>query len=326
MRLERHWQRLTPVSAVLYPLSLVFRSIVAVRRAMYSAGLLKARRLAVPVIVVGNITVGGTGKTPLVLWLTGFLSQHGMRPGIVSRGYGAPARAPERVRPDSDPGRSGDEAVLLAQRSLCPVWTGRDRFAAGDALLRAHPDCNVIVSDDGLQHYALARDMEIAVVDGARGCGNGFALPAGPLREPSSRLRSVDAVVINGAAEGDRSRDTLHMRLEGREFRNLLNPAHTAGPAHFRSMRVHAVAGIGNPGRFFAHLAALGIEFVAHAFPDHHRYGAADIAFADADAILMTEKDAVKCAAFAAEIHWALRVDAVPDPALGELVLRKLSL
>jgi len=325
--IERHWQRVTLVSALLYPLSLVFRSIVALRRAAYRASLLPSLRLGVPVIVVGNITVGGTGKTPLVLWLATFLSDHGFRPGIVSRGYGSTARTPRPVTAGSDPKTGGDEPVLLAHRSARPVWVGENRAATAEALLRAHPECDVIVSDDGLQHYRLQRDVEFAVVDGGRGFGNGFMLPAGPLREPLSRLRTVDAVVVNGPARPlETPRRTLTMQLNGREFRNVLNPDHTVGPAHFHRLRVHAIAGIGNPQRFFAHLEALGLQFEAHAFPDHHRYVAADLAFPDADAILMTEKDAVKCAAFAAETHWALRVDAMPESELGELVLRKLKI
>jgi tetraacyldisaccharide 4'-kinase len=323
---ERHWQRLTPLSILLFPVSLLFRAVVAARRAAYVAGVLRATRLAVPVIVVGNVTVGGTGKTPLVLWLAKFLRENGMRPGIVSRGYGARSGRARAVTPDADAGEVGDEPLLLAQRSGCPVWIGADRAAAATSLLETHRSCDVIVSDDGLQHYALARDFEIAVVDSARGLGNGLMLPAGPLREPPSRLREVDAVVINRSPrETQGSIPGIVMTLEGSRFRNLLDPDHVAGPSHFQRLRVHAVAGIGNPARFFAHLEALGLAFRAHAFADHHRYTAADLAFDDCDAVVMTEKDAVKCAPFANETHWALRVDAQPDPELGELVVAKLA-
>jgi tetraacyldisaccharide 4'-kinase len=322
--LDRHWQRLTPVSIALYPLSLVFRFAVLLRRGAYSAGLFSSRRVRVPVIVVGNITVGGTGKTPLVLWLARFLAECGMKPAIVSRGYGANLDVPRAVTPASDPANCGDEPVLLAQRCLCPVWVGRDRAAVCEALLKAHPGCDVLLSDDGLQHYSLARDLEIAVVDGIRGNGNGFMLPAGPLREPVSRLRSVDAVVVNGEQANVQGPNVFGMKLEGREFHNLLNPDHIVGPAYFRSRRVRAVAGIGNPDRFFSHLQALGLRFDAQPFADHHRYTPSDLAGTDFDDIVMTEKDAVKCAPFAAETHWALRVAAVPDAGLRELVLRKL--
>jgi tetraacyldisaccharide 4'-kinase len=223
--------------------------------------------------------------------------------------------------------------VLLARRSGCEVWTGADRAAAGRALLAARPDCSVLVSDDGLQHYSLARDVELCVVDAARGFGNGWLLPAGPLREPPSRLATVNAVVVN-AGDGDALQPSLGpvpaqaprftMRLEGSEFRNLRDPARRAGPGLLRGKRVHAVAGIGDPQRFFRHLRAMGLEFTAHAFPDHHPFAASDLAFAGAEAVLMTEKDAVKCRSFAGESHWELPVDAVPDSALADLVLRKL--
>lgn len=323
--LERHWQHLTPLSITLYPVSLVFRAVARVRRLAYAKRWLKSERLPVPVIVVGNISVGGTGKTPLVLWLAGFLQRAGFRPGIVSRGYAAAATETRRVLPNSPPSRDGDEPVLLAQRSGCPVWAGRDRVAAARALLAAHPSCNVILSDDGLQHYRLARDIEIAVIDGTRGLGNGFLLPAGPLREPASRLRHVDAVVLNGGGKPRLDlRHTFAMRIEGDRFRNLLNPEHVVDPQHFRRQRVRAIAGTGYPARFFAHLNRLGLSFDAQPFPDHHAYVASDLVFDRADAVVMTEKDAVKCAAFASENQWVLPVDAVPDPGLGELVLRKL--
>jgi tetraacyldisaccharide 4'-kinase len=325
VRLERHWQRITPVSVLLLRASLILGAAVAARRYAYATSLLKSERLAVPVIVVGNITVGGTGKTPLVLWLASFLMQHGMRPGIVSRGYGSDAAQARPVPASADPARFGDEPVLLAQRSGCPVWIGTDRVAAARGLLAAAPFCDVILSDDGLQHRRLARDAELAVIDGARGLGNGLMLPAGPLREPASRLHEVDAVVVNGPLQGGaESRSIIPMRLEGRQFHNVLNPDHVVGPEYFQRQRVHAIAGIGHPPRFFAQLNVLGLEFEARAFPDHHAYTPGDLAFAGGDAVVMTEKDAVKCAAFARETHWALRVDAVPDPELGGLILRKL--
>jgi len=213
------------------------------------------------------------------------------------------------------------------------VWAGVDRVAVARSLLAAQPDCDVLVSDDGLQHYALARDVELCVVDAARGFGNGWLLPAGPLRERPSRLATVDAVVVN-AGSGSAPHPSIAlipartarftMKLEGREFRNILNPEHRVGPGYFSGRRVHAVAGIGVPQRFFSRLQALGIEFTAHPFPDHYRFTATDLAYAGAEAVLMTEKDAVKCRRFAAQTHWELPVDAVPDSALGEWVLNKL--
>jgi tetraacyldisaccharide 4'-kinase len=189
-------------------------------------------------------------------------------------------------------------------------------------LLQAHPECDIILSDDGLQHYRLQRDAEIVVVDGARRFGNGLLLPAGPLREPVSRLRQVDAVVVNGGvAQGSE----FAMSLQGTRFYNLLNPEMAVSAGDFAGQRLHAIAGIGHPQRFFAHLELLGLPIQHHAFPDHHRYTASDIAFADADAILMTEKDAVKCAAFATEQCWVLRVDAQVSPALTQLILEKVT-
>jgi tetraacyldisaccharide 4'-kinase len=331
--IERHWQSFTPISAILCPLSLAFGAAAAARRAGYRAGILSSARLPVPVIVVGNITVGGTGKTPLVLWLARYLAGRGYTPGIVSRGYGGAADAPRRVRPDSDPFVMGDEAVLLARRSGAETWVGVDRAAAGRALLAAQPGCDVLLSDDGLQHLALARDVEIGMVDGARGLGNGWLLPAGPLREPVSRLAAVDAVVVSAAGRGasHASVDRMpggalrcSMRLELLEFRSLRQPARRVDPGHFRGKRVHAVAGIANPERFFRDLRAMGLEFTAHSFPDHHPYTARDLAYAGAEVVVMTEKDGVKCRRFADETHWELAVEAVPDPALGGLVLRML--
>src|SRR5574340_304245 len=235
---------------------------------------------------------------------------------------------PRRHRQDaagSDPAVVGDEPALLARRCRCPVWIGRDRVAAARALLAAHPECDVIISDDGLQHYRLRRDVEIAVVDGARGLGNGLLLPAGPLREPASRLAAVDAVVINGATTHPSLADTLpprslHMRLRGESFHNLVDPSRRASAADFRGKKLHAVAGIGNPRRFFDHLRDLGLDFTAHAFPDHYAFQPGDLGFG-ADAILMTEKDAVKCEKFAPPNAWALAVDAEPDSALEQKIL-----
>lgn len=327
--LERHWHGVTLLGLVLYPFSLLFRLAVALRRLLYRAGIRPTVKLPVPVIVVGNITVGGTGKTPLVLWLVNFLRERGMRPGVISRGYGGRTTAPQCVTGASDPAICGDEPVLLAQRGGVPVWIGADRAAAARALLRAHPECDVVVSDDGLQHYRLARDIEIAVIDGARGLGNGLLLPAGPLREPPARLASVDAVIVNtsqSAGVGLRTGTppAFAMTLQSRGFHNLLNPAHRASVEQFLNSRLHAVAGIGNPQRFFKLLQRLGLTFTAHPFPDHHAFSARDLAFTGTDFVIMTEKDAVKCRPFAIEQYWVLRVDAEIDPAFGELILKKM--
>src|SRR5512146_196841 len=324
-RLQHHWYRLSPLHLLLFPLSLIFRALAALRRFLYRSGILASVRLPVPVVVIGNISVGGTGKTPLTLWLAQRLIESGWHPGIVSRGYtktAAHRKTPHEVSIDDDADQVGDEPLLMAQRALCPVWIGRDRPAAGLALLQAHPECDIILSDDGLQHYRLQRDAEIAVVDGARRFGNGMLLPAGPLREPVSRLRKVDAVVTNGGQPGN---GELAMSLDGSLFYNLLNPEIVLPAGGFAGQRLHAIAGIGHPQRFFAHLERLGLSARHHAFPDHHGYSPSDIAFGDADAILMTEKDAVKCAAFATERCWVLRVDAQVNPALAQLIIEKVT-
>jgi tetraacyldisaccharide 4'-kinase len=276
-----------------------------------------------PVIVVGNINVGGTGKTPLTLALAQQLVECGWHPLIVSRGFGGSTQNPRYVDASSKAQQVGDEPLLMARRNICPVWVGRDRVKAARAALQAHPQCDVVLCDDGLQHYRLQRDVEIAVIDGVRRFGNGLMLPAGPLREPVSRLQSVDAVVVNGDAA---PADQYVMRLSGDTFYNLLDPDKKASASHFHSQNNHAVAGIGNPQRYFQHLEALGIPFTPHAFPDHHPYSAPDLAFADCDAILLTEKDAVKCAAFANERYWVLRVDAQIDSALLDHILRKIKI
>jgi len=325
MSAPEHWQSRKLKSRLLLPLAVLFAAVAAARRGAWKSGLLRSRHPGLPVIVVGNITAVGTGKTPLVLWLARFLQDRGMHPAIVSRGYGAARTDPRPVPPDGSAADYGDEPCLMARRAACPVWVGADRAAAAIALRGAHPDVDVILSDDGLQHYRLARDFEIAVIDGARGLGNGWPLPAGPLREPPSRLAGVDAVVINGGDAGGDFPQALKMRLQGDRFRNLARPQQVVTAAHFRGVHVHAVAGIGNPQRFFGQLRGLGLECSEHSFPDHHPYRAADLAFGDNAPVVMTEKDAVKCTAFATNHHWALIVDAEVDARLGELVTARLS-
>jgi len=332
--LERTWYRTTaawPVFvAALLPLSLLYALAAGIRRRATHAGWLRVERLQIPVIVVGNLTVGGTGKTPLVLWLAQRLRARGFSPGIVSRGYRSGAAGPTEVAPGSAPSDAGDEPLLLARASGCPVWIGLDRVAAARRLLDVHPHCDVLIADDGLQHYRLARDVEIVVVDGARGHGNGFLLPAGPLREPTSRLATVDAVVIHTSPEESAERalaagrPTFAMHLAGDRLRNLADPARMENLAGFRGRRVHAVAGIGNPGRFFDALARHGLDIEAHPFPDHHPYRAGDLDFGDDAAVLMTEKDAVKCERFARTNWWALPVRAELEPGLDELVAARL--
>ena len=318
--LTRHWYRPSVVGLLLAPLGWIYCLLMALRRLMYRMRLLPRAHAPAPVIVVGNITVGGTGKTPLVIWLADFLRREGFRPGIVTRGYGGRARAwPRVVRPESDPEQVGDEPVLLARAAGCPVIADPKRARAARRLAREF-NCDVVVSDDGLQHYRLARDIEIAVIDGARRFGNGRCLPAGPLREPVGRLRAVHARMTQGApAAGEWA-----MALVERGFHRLDAPEITAAADAFRGRPVHAVAGIGHPARFFQHLRRLGIEAIEHPFPDHHRFRASDIRFADDLEVIMTEKDAVKCERLPEARGWYLAVAARPDPRLGELILRIL--
>jgi len=327
--LEQYWYRISWLHLLLWPLSLIFGLISALRRVLYRKNLLSVTRLPVPVVIIGNVNVGGTGKTPCVIWLCQWLVGQGFKPGIVTRGYGGSARLQQQAAIDSNPNVVSDEAVLLARRSGCPVWIGADRVSAARMLLQTHPECNVIVSDDGLQHYALARDVEISVIDGQRGLGNGMLLPAGPLRETVNRLTHVDAMVINGGASFPLDIlpcdvPTFDLHMGGTTFYNLCDPKNTADAAYFAEKSVHAAAAIGNPQRFFDHLHELGISFKPHPFPDHHLYAPSDLSFGAKTTVIMTEKDAVKCERFHDENFWALRVDVAVDPALGDLVLRKL--
>lgn len=312
MNIDRHWQRLSLLSVLLFPLSLLFRLLAALRRSLYQLGLRRVHRFTVPLIVVGNITVGGSGKTPLVVWLIKHLKSLGLKPGVVSRGYGGKAvHWPQQVRPDSDPVAVGDEAVLLAQSGQCPVCVGPDRPEVVRALLQ-HADCDIVISDDGLQHYPMGRDIEIAVIDGQRRFGNGLLLPAGPLREPVSRLKSVDLVIANGkAAHGEHC-----MQLN----QPMIYPSHDENApalplADWSGRRVHALAGIGHPQRFFDMLKKAGLVVTEHAFPDHHAYAADDLSFDEPLPLLMTEKDAVKCRRFCTVDTWVVGISAKPDAA-----------
>ncbi|MBA3564585.1 MAG: tetraacyldisaccharide 4'-kinase [Gammaproteobacteria bacterium] len=306
--LLRVWYGARPERWLLWPLSLLYRLIVAARRRAYASGVLRMHYPASPVVVVGNITAGGTGKTPLVIWLASRLAAEGRRPGIVTRGYGAHARAwPRLVSADCDPIEVGDESVLLARRCACPVAAGPDRVAAARLLETGKVD--VILADDGLQHYRLGRQFEIAVIDASRGFGNGFCLPAGPLREPATRLADVDAVVENVARGETASGDRIAMHVVAHVAVALVSGERRPLES-FRGAPVHGVAGIGNPQRFFHQLAGFGLQVIEHPLPDHAELSDADIWFPDGGAVLMTEKDAVKCAGFASAHHWYVPVEA----------------
>jgi tetraacyldisaccharide 4'-kinase len=302
-------------SLLLLPLSWLFAAVVALRRSAYRLGWSQSLRAARPVIVVGNITVGGTGKTPMTIWLAEQLQARGLRVGIVLRGYGGTSTQwPRDVSNETSAEEVGDEAVLLAQRTGAFVVAGPDRVVAARRAIER--GAQVVVCDDGLQHYRLARDLEFAVIDERRGLGNGRLLPAGPLREPAGRLRSVDLQILTRRSQGPSASVS---------FPNAVVASPVLGDAvslatgerralqSFAGSRVHAIAGIGNPRAFFDALSALGLTVDSHPMPDHARLTVADLKFPDGAPVLMTEKDAVKCRPGADASHlancWAVRLD-----------------
>jgi tetraacyldisaccharide 4'-kinase len=325
--LQQQWYRLGLSHLLLIPLSWLYGFLIKLRRFAYQHGILKSHQLPVPVIVVGNISVGGTGKTPLVIWLVTALKQAGYSPAIISRGYGGSTQTIRSVSAGDDPRIVGDEPVLMAAHTHSPVWVGRDRAVLAEALLRNHPECDVIVSDDGMQHYRMQRNVEIAVIDSARGFGNGYLLPAGCLREPVSRLGEVDAVVINGNDDvtlPENAAPVFVLHLQAEPFYQLQQPQNRCTAHEFAQKKIHAIAGIGNPDRFFSTLKALGLSFQQHVFADHHAFQAQDLQIADADIILMTEKDAVKCKDFAGKNCWVLPVAVQMESVFLPHVLAKL--
>ncbi|GAB3037718.1 tetraacyldisaccharide 4'-kinase [Oleiagrimonas citrea] len=315
---QRNWYRSRPTSMVLRALSRLYGWLAQRRRERFECDASLSVGLPVPVIVIGNISVGGTGKTPLTIALVEALRAHGWHPGVVSRGYGGQRRVPELLGDAPDPSEVGDEPCLIRGRTGAPVAVGRDRPAAARLLVEAGVD--VVLADDGLQHYRLRRDIEICVIDGTRRFGNGWLLPAGPLRESESRLEDVDFRVCNGgvAREGE-----VPMRLIGDTAYPLLGEERALPLESLVGRRVHAVAAIGNPRRFFESLRAQRIEVIEHPFPDHHAFTARDLDFADHLPVLMTGKDAVKCIFFARK-HWysvPVRAD-LPERFIHDLVER----
>jgi tetraacyldisaccharide 4'-kinase len=314
---------------LLLPLTWLFRLLAALRRGAYRSNVLDSFRASVPVVVIGNISVGGTGKTPLVVALVSHLQREGYTPGVISRGYGSSATAyPYTVKKDDDTATAGDEPLLIARRTQCPVVIDANRSRAAQHLLEEH-GCDVIVTDDGLQHYALQRDIECVVVDGQRGFGNGQCLPTGPLREPLSRLNTVDFIISNGAKAELKSTaapdfvmqlsvgDLVHLRDAERKSVEQWQKISTV-------KRVHAIAGIGNPARFFDSLRALGFDVIEHAFADHYDYQVDDINFDDDLPVIMTEKDAVKIQPFASDNCWYLSVDADVDKAFYTALVERI--
>ncbi|KAF1041734.1 MAG: Tetraacyldisaccharide 4'-kinase [Herbaspirillum frisingense] len=325
--LTRAWQDRGPLACLLWPLSLLFGALAALRRALFALGIKQAERLPAPVIVVGNVFVGGTGKTPFSIWLIEALRAAGYTPGVVSRGYGGGAQETVEVTATSAAAQVGDEPLLIAQRTGVPLVVGRRRARAGRALLAAHPEVDVVISDDGLQHYALARDIEIVLSD-ARGAGNGWLLPAGPLREPASRRR--DFSVANLPAGSAAPAGVHAMRLEADEAVQLAPPSARRPLAAMGEggQRIAALAGIGNPGRFFATLRGAGLAFAEHPLADHYDFADNPFTGLAADVILITEKDAVKCRAIEAIRNdpriWVVPVTARIDGALAEQIVEKL--
>ncbi|MBN8773668.1 MAG: tetraacyldisaccharide 4'-kinase [Thiobacillus sp. 63-78] len=312
----RHvWVRTGVLTLLLLPLSTLFAAVSGLRRLAYRYGWLRTVSVGVPVIVVGNITAGGSGKTPLVIWLANWLRSQGHRPGVISRGYGGTARGCVEVQTDSAPAWVGDEPALIRLKTEAPVVIGRDRAGAACMLRAQHPEVDVIVSDDGLQHYRLHRDIELAVIDAATGLGNGWLLPAGPLREPRSRLLDVDAVVqvVRGAVQPHALDSVVSWRADF----STVQAYRLNAPQERKMMRDlprHdwlAVTGIGQPQGFFAMLDAHGLRYRPRAFPDHHVFRPADIPAGEA--VLMTEKDAVKCRGFAGPDWWVVELDVTPD-------------
>ena len=325
-----HWYGNVPIPLGARLLEPLYAGVIALRRGLYRRGWLKRRQIPVPVVVVGNVTAGGTGKTPLTIELVTRLRQAGWKPGVASRGYGREqARTPRWVEATTPVGLSGDEPALIAWKTGAPVRVDGDRVAAARALVAA--GCDIVVCDDGLQHYRLARDIEIEVVDAQRRYGNGHLLPAGPLREPAARARECDFRVVNlgqisdtatpgdgGAGFGEwgmRLRIAQAQPLTGARVRSL---------STFAGQRVHAVAGIAHPERFFAMLRQRGIGVVPHAFADHHRYGAEDFAFGSQLPVLMTEKDAVKCRSFAGDGYYGVPLQAELPAAFWVALLDRL--
>ena len=315
------WYRPNQIKWLLWPLASIYRVAMGIRRLQYRLGLKPVVTLPVPVIIVGNITVGGTGKTPLVVWLASELQTRGYRVGIVSRGYGGNATDwPQQVWNTSDPLQVGDEPVLLARVTGCPVAVGPDRVAAAQMLL-ATEQVDVIVTDDGLQHYALNRIMEVVVVDGERGLGNGLFLPAGPLREPKSRIDDVDAVVVNGGNWGHDG--AFRAQAEAQQLYQVAG-SDQRSLREFRGTRVHAVAGISNPAKFFNLLKKAGVDVLPHPLPDHAKLDITSLNFGDSLPIMVTEKDAVKCQSFAHENVWCVPIKLTFDVRHGDLLMKRV--
>jgi len=308
------------IAYLLWPLSLLYYSFIFLRRKLYHYHIKTSIRFPVPIIIIGNITVGGSGKTPLLIEIAQFLQAKGWRPGIISRGYGGKANYyPARVHAKSNPREVGDEPLLIVRHTACPTIVDPQRSRGVNALLD-NTRCNIILSDDGLQHLALGRDIEIIVIDSQRRFGNGFYLPAGPLREPISRLKTVDFIVSKGKAYPN----GFEMVLIPKHFYQLIQPENKKNVDYFYGKKLHAVAGIGNPEQFFSSLRSLDLNISEHPFPDHHFFKPSDFDYGKESIILMTEKDAVKCEAFADARLWCVQVKAQLEKTFYNALLNRI--
>lgn len=299
--LDHYWYDLNIIALLLWPASLLFRVLVRFRRVAYQLGLFKSYKMPKPVIVIGNISVGGTGKTPLIIELSNQLQSWGYKVGVISRGYGGIGPWPHQLVEDADASVSGDEPVQIFQRTNAAVIVGPDRVEDINLLCQQN-EIDIILTDDGLQHYRMQRDLELVVIDNARQFGNGFCLPAGPLREPVSRLGKKSWCVFNGGNNkySFEIKPTSVKQLTAGEVKSLES---------FAGLTVHAVAGIGNPGRFFNMLKKCDVNVIEHAYPDHHQFTKDDLTFDDDLFVLMTEKDSVKCCAIDNDKLWYVSID-----------------
>lgn len=316
------WQKKNFLAYLLWPLSFIYRIFIFIRRKFYQFHFLKINYLSIPVIVVGNITIGGTGKTPVVIALALFLKEKGWRPGIISRGYGGNTKHfPCLVHQNSNAREVGDEPILIARHTGCPTMIDPDRSRGAKSLLK-RSNCNIVISDDGLQHLSLGRDIEIVVVDGERRFGNNFCLPAGPLREPISRLNSVDFVISKGTAQTNE----FKLCLIPDYFYQLIQTKNKQSKEYFLGRKVHAVAGIGNPDQFFKTLRKLGLNIIEHPFPDHYLFKPRDFNYGDDAIVIMTEKDAVKCVGFVDARLWCLRTTIALDNNFLNTIFNRVNL
>jgi tetraacyldisaccharide 4'-kinase len=327
--LQFSWYNESKITVFLKPLSWLYCSIVLLRKYLYQFRIFKSYQLTVPVIIVGNITVGGNGKTPLVIWLAHQLKQAGYRPGIISRGYGGQAKKwPQQVRPDSDPLIVGDEAIVISRRTACPMAVGPDRVETGRALIK-YSNCDIVISDDGMQHYRLKRNIEIAVVNGYTQFGNELCLPAGPLREPIKRLDKVNFIVTNGAL---REINKKHLKIiadhnmtyKGNELCALREDENKIPLSNFENKQVHVIVAIANPSPFFESLRKFKIDLIEHVFMDHYIFKESDLKFDDDLSIIMTEKDAVKCRRFDINNCWYLPITCDISNSLELSIFNKL--